>query len=48
MKPAFSEQRNATVAATSSAVASRLIGVIFTSSATISSVSEPVVSSVRT
>src|SRR5205809_353058 len=48
MKPARSEQRNATAAATSSAVASRLIGVIFTSSPTISSVSEPVVSSVRT
>src|SRR5256884_5682477 len=48
MKPAFSEQRNATVAATSSVLASRLIGVILTSSETISSVSDPVVSSVRT
>src|SRR3989442_310331 len=48
IKPAFSEQRNATVAATSSALASRLIGVILTSSETISSVSHPDVSSVRT
>src|SRR5205823_11587827 len=48
MKPARSEQRKATAAATSSAVPSRLIGVAFTSSPTISSVSEPLVSSVRT
>src|SRR5713226_683304 len=47
MKPARSEQRNATAAATSSAVPSRLIGVNFTSSPTISSVRDPVVSSVR-
>src|SRR5260370_19471427 len=48
MKPARSEQRNATAAATSSAVPSRLIGVALTSSPTISSLSEPEVSSVRT
>src|SRR4029077_2718842 len=48
MKPARAEHRNATAAATSSAVPSRLIGVSFTSSPTISSVNEPVVSSVRT
>src|SRR5579864_9276487 len=48
MKPARSEHRNATAAATSSAVPSRLIGVSLTSSPTISSVSDPEVSSVRT
>src|SRR5204862_7967452 len=48
MKPARSEHRNPTAAATSSAAPSRLIGVIFTSSLTISSVGDPVVSSVRT
>src|SRR5712691_10708155 len=46
--PARSEHRNATAAATSSAVPSRLMGVILTSSPTISSVREPEVSSVRT
>ena len=48
MNPARSEQRKATAAAMSSAVPSRLIGVSLTSSPTISSVSDPAVSSVRT
>src|SRR5450759_912371 len=48
MKPARSEHRNATAAAISSAVPSRLIGVSLTSSPTISSVRDPEVSSVRT
>src|SRR5437868_2151153 len=48
MKPAPSEHRKATAAATSSAVPSRLIGVSLTSSPTMSSVRDPVVSSVRT
>src|SRR5438105_14873006 len=48
MKPARSEQRNPTAAPISSAVPSRLTGVILTSSLTIASVREPVVSSVRT
>src|SRR5207247_10665807 len=48
MKPARSEHRNPTAAPMSSAVPSRLIGVILTSSLTISSVRAPVVSSVRT
>src|SRR5207245_3102238 len=48
MKPARSEQRKATAEAHSSAVPSRLIGVSLTSSPTISSVREPLVSSVRT
>src|ERR1700730_17766302 len=48
MKPAAGEHRNATAAATSSALPSRCSGVRLTSSATISSVSEASVSSVRT
>ena len=48
MKPARSEHRNATAAATSSAVPSRLMGVSLTSSPTMSSVSDPEVSSVLT
>src|SRR5207302_898071 len=46
MNPAAGEQRKATAAATSSAVPSRPSGVNFTSSATMSSVSEAAVSSV--
>src|SRR5207249_58696 len=46
MKAARGEHRNATAEATSSAVPSRCRGVILTSSATISSVSDPIVSSV--
>src|SRR5258708_9010086 len=48
MNPARSEHRNATAAATSSAVPSRLIGVTLTISATISAVSAPHVAPVRT
>src|SRR2546429_7775221 len=48
MNPARSEHRTPTAAPMSSAVPSRLIGVILTSSLTISSVGDRVVSSVRT
>src|SRR2546423_9372261 len=48
MNPARSEQRNATAAATSSAVPSRLMGVALTSSPTMSSLNEPAVSPERT